>query len=251
MTEHHWRLNKLIFPLFSIMKQVIVWICLSWTPGHLINSGEWGLFAARIQLSSISGWHANVGESTAETQGSYVRSSLTVSRLCLPWSAQKKDNCKGEYALLISWQRKLCVSFLRGRCTLCKMPSHTFMLTVEWEDQCHSKNCPHLPVSIALRLEAGEDQMALHKFQNPTRTQKQKLALSNDISFIQSVHQGEEVVTVWLPVSQRRLQESPCPEITPLKTTTCCSTSFVRIKQMRYKVLFSDLGRYASCPPLI
>lgn len=49
------------FPPFSAIKQFIVWICQWGTPGHFITSGDWGPFAARVQLSIISGWHASVG----------------------------------------------------------------------------------------------------------------------------------------------------------------------------------------------
>lgn len=49
------------FPPYSTMKQFIVWICQWGTPGHLITSGDWGPFAARVQLSIISSWHGSVG----------------------------------------------------------------------------------------------------------------------------------------------------------------------------------------------
>lgn len=53
----HWQNSTCVwtssFPLFVVMKQVIVWICHWWTPGPFINSGDLGPVAARIQLSTV------------------------------------------------------------------------------------------------------------------------------------------------------------------------------------------------------
>lgn len=107
-----------------------------------------------IQLSSVSGWHTHVCESRIEARGNLVGWGLTVSWLCLPCLLGRKTTVRGKRMYWPPGKAK-CLFLERTRFGFSKMPLITFMLTAEWEDQSVTRICPHLPVSIALRLNAG------------------------------------------------------------------------------------------------